>query len=493
MVGVFAAIAFAGSPVKLIVDGQEIKPDVAPQIINGRTMVPLRWVAEALGSGVSWDEQNRAVRITKPARPENTLPAVFQDIADKFQDLEIPVYLPAYLSAKDSLAVAELNTSRDSYSFVIICGDKRSPSLADEVVSVAASARPFSLSPTETQLFAIPPESIEVKGIQIKSFEDGAAVKWAQGRWELAAVGHGPQEGVKIAAEMLQALPWGTDLVPGSLEGKLLVSQLGNPMHVTASWTYNGKTWYTLDGRSSVAERVKMLQSVTRLTGDELLQGRYYPQIPDKITTPEMALRAYFDALSVAANLTFEQMIAVGGTVGMGLEPYPTAYGYWSKEWQDKNSYAKFLGSWEGTANVEPLKILFAGGKDTQKRFFVETRHLEVTENPLRAGQFYYAGFFTVSETAAGWSITSGALEPQSLGWNLGGHQPWRSSPEIVALLALNSNINAPLGEAVTEYNNDGTAVVRFIAPDSNETHTTLLVKRKDGIWQVLYSCKKDG
>ena len=130
LAGVFAAVAFAGSPVKLIVDGQEIKPDVAPQIINGRTMVPLRWVAEALGSGVSWDEQNRAVRITKPARPENTLPAVFQNIADKFQDLEIPVYLPAYLPAKYPLSIAEFNTSRDSYSFVIIRGDKTSPSLA---------------------------------------------------------------------------------------------------------------------------------------------------------------------------------------------------------------------------------------------------------------------------------------------------------------------------------------------------------------------------
>ncbi len=67
--GVFAAVAFAGSPVKLIIDGQEIKPDVAPQIINGRTMVPLRWVAGALGSGVSWDEQNRAVRINSSQEP----------------------------------------------------------------------------------------------------------------------------------------------------------------------------------------------------------------------------------------------------------------------------------------------------------------------------------------------------------------------------------------------------------------------------------------
>lgn len=58
------AIAFAANPIKLIVNDQEIKPDVPPEIINGRTMVPLRWVAEALGANVQWDAGKRQVRVS---------------------------------------------------------------------------------------------------------------------------------------------------------------------------------------------------------------------------------------------------------------------------------------------------------------------------------------------------------------------------------------------------------------------------------------------
>jgi len=64
LVGIFATVAFADNPIKLIVNGQEIKPDVPPQIINGRVMVPVRWVAEALGANVWWDEQNMAVVVS---------------------------------------------------------------------------------------------------------------------------------------------------------------------------------------------------------------------------------------------------------------------------------------------------------------------------------------------------------------------------------------------------------------------------------------------
>lgn len=52
------------NPIKLIIDGKEIETDVPPQIINGRTMVPVRVVAENLGCAVKWDKQNNTVIIT---------------------------------------------------------------------------------------------------------------------------------------------------------------------------------------------------------------------------------------------------------------------------------------------------------------------------------------------------------------------------------------------------------------------------------------------
>ncbi len=58
------SLAYADRPIKLIVNGQEIQCDVPPQIINGRTMVPIRVLAEAMGCQAQWDGNANAVTIT---------------------------------------------------------------------------------------------------------------------------------------------------------------------------------------------------------------------------------------------------------------------------------------------------------------------------------------------------------------------------------------------------------------------------------------------
>jgi len=212
---------------------------------------------------------------------------------------------------------------------------------------------------------------------------------------------------------------------------------------------------------------------------------KYYPRVPGKITTPEMALQAYFDALYYANNPNAARG-AITGSIGMGKEPYHTAYGYWSKEWQAGNNFDKFLASWDGTANVELLKLLPAGEADGQRRFFVETKHLEAAGEKPRLGYFYYTGFFTVAETADGWRITGGSLEPENLSWKLGGHQPWRGVPEMVAQVELAGSIDKPLGKAIVENNTDGTVTVKFVDSNGKETHRAILVQLQDGIWRML-------
>jgi hypothetical protein len=44
-------------------NGEEIALDVPAQILNGRTMVPVRFIAETLGAKVEWDPADYAVRI----------------------------------------------------------------------------------------------------------------------------------------------------------------------------------------------------------------------------------------------------------------------------------------------------------------------------------------------------------------------------------------------------------------------------------------------
>jgi hypothetical protein len=59
-----STMAIANSPIKLIVNGAEVFSDVPPQIIDGRTMIPARPLAEALGAKVEWDAKNSAVVVT---------------------------------------------------------------------------------------------------------------------------------------------------------------------------------------------------------------------------------------------------------------------------------------------------------------------------------------------------------------------------------------------------------------------------------------------
>lgn len=52
--------------VTLVVNGKEVHPDVPPLVIEGRTLVPFRAVAEALGVSVSWEQMSRKVVVSTP-------------------------------------------------------------------------------------------------------------------------------------------------------------------------------------------------------------------------------------------------------------------------------------------------------------------------------------------------------------------------------------------------------------------------------------------
>ncbi len=58
-------IAEQSNSIRLVVDGTDITDLSAPVIENDRTLVPVRFIAEALGAEVSWDGINRTVTIQK--------------------------------------------------------------------------------------------------------------------------------------------------------------------------------------------------------------------------------------------------------------------------------------------------------------------------------------------------------------------------------------------------------------------------------------------
>ena len=51
--------------IKVIIDIKNVKFDVPPTIVNGRTLVPLRAIFEALGATVEWDDATQTVTSEK--------------------------------------------------------------------------------------------------------------------------------------------------------------------------------------------------------------------------------------------------------------------------------------------------------------------------------------------------------------------------------------------------------------------------------------------
>jgi hypothetical protein len=56
---------FAQRDITISLNGQKITSDVKPYIKNDRTLVPLRLISESLGYDVTWDEANRQVTVKK--------------------------------------------------------------------------------------------------------------------------------------------------------------------------------------------------------------------------------------------------------------------------------------------------------------------------------------------------------------------------------------------------------------------------------------------
>lgn len=72
-------ISMGATDVKLTIDsstafvnGANVEMEVPAMIINDRTMIPVRFVAEALSCGIDWDGQTRTVILTSPPASEKT-------------------------------------------------------------------------------------------------------------------------------------------------------------------------------------------------------------------------------------------------------------------------------------------------------------------------------------------------------------------------------------------------------------------------------------
>lgn len=74
-----AVLNYGDKEIRLVIDsktaylnGSSTELDTAPEIINGRTMLPIRFIAESFGFAVEWDGDTQTVTISKTANSTET-------------------------------------------------------------------------------------------------------------------------------------------------------------------------------------------------------------------------------------------------------------------------------------------------------------------------------------------------------------------------------------------------------------------------------------
>ncbi|MBQ6555661.1 MAG: copper amine oxidase N-terminal domain-containing protein, partial [Firmicutes bacterium] len=102
-----------------LVNGEENKLLVPAEIKNSRTMVPLRFVSEALGAKVDWDGETKTITITneevpaavkeeeKPAEKDEEQPSVYEQNVEKYSSVI------SKLKDKDVYAFAAISEDKD--------------------------------------------------------------------------------------------------------------------------------------------------------------------------------------------------------------------------------------------------------------------------------------------------------------------------------------------------------------------------------------------
>lgn len=61
--GLMSSFAFAASPIKIVIDGRTISTDAAPVVQNGTTLVPVRVITENLGADVTWNQSKQQATV----------------------------------------------------------------------------------------------------------------------------------------------------------------------------------------------------------------------------------------------------------------------------------------------------------------------------------------------------------------------------------------------------------------------------------------------
>lgn len=98
--------------INIILDGKQIIFDIQTEIINGRTLVPLRKTFEAFGMTVEWNSESKKIIATTVG--------TLSKIKDKTIVLTIDVTGIYYYNVDKDIAILKVNNSTDTFVPVIL-------------------------------------------------------------------------------------------------------------------------------------------------------------------------------------------------------------------------------------------------------------------------------------------------------------------------------------------------------------------------------------
>ena len=110
---VLSMTSFASDSIKVKLDGKTISFDVEPQIVEGRTMVPLRAIFEAMGAEIEWDEDTQTVAAVKD---ETVVVAIIGSDVMYVNDEEIIIDVPPMIKEGRTLVPVRFITEAFGYN-----------------------------------------------------------------------------------------------------------------------------------------------------------------------------------------------------------------------------------------------------------------------------------------------------------------------------------------------------------------------------------------
>lgn len=91
------SMSFESGEIQIFVDGERIYPDSAPVLRDGRTLVPIRAVAEKMGYTVGWNPEKQLVTLTSADKSTVLEFTIESDIALKNGKAQITLDVPAVI------------------------------------------------------------------------------------------------------------------------------------------------------------------------------------------------------------------------------------------------------------------------------------------------------------------------------------------------------------------------------------------------------------